>query len=196
MKKKQKTLQLMLITIGLFLFILTYLYYPSLNKVETPSNQTKTKDLKENIDSEQFTSFEQLEYEGLYDSDKKFKVQSGNAYIINDEPDIVHMNDMYVTLYLGDNRIVKITSKKGRYNKSNYNCYFEQNVIATDGETTISSENLNLLATKNYAEVYNNVKLKHKTGDLAADKIDYDFETKLFKISMFDNKPIKMKLIQ
>ena len=34
MKKKQKKIQLTLISLGLLLFVLTYLYYPSLNKVE------------------------------------------------------------------------------------------------------------------------------------------------------------------
>tara|TARA_B100001123_G_scaffold415737_1_gene516565 strand:+ start:1008 stop:1598 length:591 start_codon:yes stop_codon:yes gene_type:complete len=196
MKKKQKTVQFTLVTIGMLLFVLTYLYYPSLDKVKTPEKQTAINDLEESLKGEQFTSFEQLEYEGLYDFDKQFKVKSGKAFIMNDEPDIVHMTNMHVFLYLSDNRIVQITSDKGRYNKANYNCYFEQNVVATDGETTINSQNLDLLATKNYAEVYNDVELKHETGGLAADKIDYNFETKLFKISMFDNKPIKMKLIQ
>ena len=196
MKKKQKTIQLTLITIGLLLFALTYLYYPSLKEVKTPKNQTTTDNLEESHSGEQFTSFEELEYEGLYDFDKRFKVKSGKAYILNNEPDIVYMNNMHVILFLSDSRIVEITSLKGRYNKANYNCFFEQNVVATDGGTTINAENLDLLATKNYMEVYNNVKLKHETGSLVADKIDYDFETKLFKVSMFDSKSIKMKIIR
>ena len=112
MKKKQKTIQLTLVTIGLFLFILTYLYYPSLNKVQTPENQRVADDLEKIDEDEQFTSFEQLEYEGLYDLDKRFKVKSGKAYIMNEEPDIVYMKNMHVILYLSDNRIVEITSDK------------------------------------------------------------------------------------
>ena len=33
-------------------------------------------------------------------------------------------------------------------------------------------------------------------GLIIADKIDYNFETKNFKISMFDDKAVKMKVIQ
>ncbi len=196
MKKKQKTVQIALVTIGLFLFIITYLYYPSLKEVKTLKNQTTTDNLEKSHAEEQFTSFEELEYEGLYHFDKRFKVKSGKAYILYEEPDIVYMSDMHVILYLDDNRIVEITSSKGRYNKANYNCFFEQNVVATDGETIINAENLDLLATKNYVQVYNDVKLKNATGNLVADKVDYDFETKLFKISMFGDTPIKMKVIQ
>ena len=58
--------------------------------------------------------------------DKPFNVKSNEAYILKNDPDVVYMKNMHVTLYLSENRIVKITSLKGRYNKENYNCFFEQ----------------------------------------------------------------------
>ena len=103
---------------------------------------------------------------------------------------------MHVTLYLKDGRIVNIISDRGKYNKITHDCFFEENVKATDGETKIFAENLDLLATENFIKVYNNVKLNHPMGLIIADKIDYDFETKNFKISMFDDKAVKMKVIQ
>ena len=103
---------------------------------------------------------------------------------------------MNVVLYLKDERIVRIISNKGRYNKTTYDCFFEEDVRSTDGETKIFSENLDLLATENFVKIYNNVKLNDPTGFLQADKIDYDFETKYFKVSMFDDKDVKMKVIK
>jgi len=87
-------------------------------------------------------------------------------------------------------------SNRGRYNKATYDCFFEEDVRATDGETKIFSENLDLLATENFVKIYNSVKLNHSTGSLRADKIHYDFETKYFKVSMFDDSVVKMKVIQ
>ena len=187
----------MLISIGIILFILTYLYYPNINKDKFVKEHSIDKELEQVIDKDdQSTFFESLEYKGLYDFDKPFKIRSKKAYIRNDEPDIVYMENMYVTLYLADNRTVEITSLKGRYNKINYNCFFEDDVLATDGETIINANNLDLLATENFVEIYNNVILNFTTGSLRADKIDYNFETKNFKVSMIDDKPIKMKVIQ
>ena len=103
---------------------------------------------------------------------------------------------MNVVLYLKDERIVRIISNRGRYNKATYDCFFEEDVRATDGETKIFSENLDLLATENFVKIYNNVKLNDSTGFLRADKIDYDFETKYFKVSMFDDKAVKVKVAQ
>ena len=196
MKKKQQRVQLTLVFIGLLLFFLTYFFYPNINKDKLTKDQSIGKNVDETAIADKTTTFESLEYKGLYNFDKPFKVKSEKAYILNEEPDIVYMDTMHVILYLGDGRVINIVSDKGRYNKVTYDCFFEQNVKATDGSTKIFSENLDLLATKNFAEIYNNVNLDYTSGNLQADKIIYDFETKNFKVSMFDDRAIKMKVIR
>ena len=196
MKKKQRGVQFTLVSIGFFLIIATYFYYPSIKKDKLLTDQSVNKDLQKVEDMDQSTSFENLEYKGLYDLDKPFRVKSKEAYILNQEPDIVYMKNMHVILYLNDNREVEITSLRGHYNKENYNCFFEQDVLATDGEIIITAKNLDLLATENIMKIYNDVNLDNATGSLQADKIDYNFETKYFKVSMFDDKAIKMKVFQ
>jgi len=192
--KKQKKIQLTLISIGAFLILLTYFYYPIISEKKIIDKSVK-KDL--NITNpEQSTTFENVEYKGLYDFDKPFVVQSEKAYILNEDPDVVYMDKMHVILHLKDGRVVNITSDKGRYNKVTYDCFFEQNVKAEDGDTKIFAENLDLLATENLVEIYNKVNLDNSEGFLFADKIDYDFETKYFKISMFEDKKVKVKLIK
>ena len=196
MKKKQRGMQFILVSIGLFLIVATYFYYPSIKKDKILKNQSVNKDSQKVKNIDQSTSFENLEYKGLYDLDKPFRVKSKEAYILNQEPDIVYMKNMHVILYLSDNRVVEITSLRGRYNKENYNCFFEQDVLATDGEIIITAKNLDLLATENIMKIYNDVNLDNNTSFLQADKIDYNFKTKYFKVSMFDDKAIKMKVVQ
>ena len=196
MKKKQQGIQLALVSIGILLIIATYFYFPSIKKDKVLKDQSANKETQRIERIDESTYFEKLEYKGLYDFDKPFNVKSNEAYILNSDPDIVYMKNMHVTLYLSKNRIVEITSLKGRYNKENYNCFFEQEVLASDGETTITAENIDLIATKSIMKVYNNVNLNNTTSSLRADKIDYNFETKYFKVSMFDDKEIKMKVTQ
>ena len=196
MKKKQRRIQLVLISIGLLLFVLTYLYYPNIVKDKLFKDQSVNKDFEAVGTEDQITVFEDIEYRGLYDIDKPFKVKSETAYILNKEPDIVYMKNMHVILSLNNGRIVNIVSDKGRYNKTTHDCFFVQNVKATDGSTKIYAENLDLLATENSAEIYNNVNLDYATGYLLADRIDYNFETKHFKVSMFDDKAIKMQVVR
>ena len=197
MKSKQGGVQLILISIGLLLFVLTYLFYPNIkNKNKLSKDQRIVEDIEKITEETQSTAFEKLEYKGLYDFNKPFKVKSEKAYIFNEEPDIVYMDQMQVILNLSDERIVIITSDKGRYNKRTYDCFFEQNVKATDENTKIYADNLDLLATINSVEIYNNVSLYYTAGNLQADKINYDFETKHFNVSMYDDKAIKMKVIR
>ena len=196
MKKQQQKMQLVLIFIGFFLILLTYFYYPYMEKNKLLKDQSAREDLEKTLEDAHSTAFENIEYQGLYDLDKPFSVKSEKAHILDEEPDIVYMTNMNVVLYLKDERIVRIISNRGRYNKATYDCFFEENVRATDGETKIFSENLDLLATENFVKIYNSVKLNHSTGSLRADKIDYNFETKYFKVSMFDDSVVKMKVIQ
>ena len=197
MREKRHRVQWILVFIGTFLILATYFYYPYINRDKTTKNQAIQKNFEETFSDDQGTTFENVEYKGLYDLDKPFEIRSEKAHIIDEkEPDILHMMNMQAILHLSDGRIVSITSDKGRYNKITNDCFFEENVKATDGETIILAENLDLLATKNYVEVYNNVRLNHISGALQADKVDYNFETKYFKVSMFDENAVKMKVIR
>ena len=148
------------------------------------------------IDEDKSNTFINVEYEGIYDYDKPFTIVSEKAYIGSDEPDIVYMTNMQVALYINDKSTVVITSDKGSYNKITYDCFFEDNVKATDDKTIILSKNLDLLATKDSAVAYNNVYLTNDNGFLRADKVDYNFETKYYNISMFGDKKVKAKFIQ
>ena len=196
MKQKQKKAQIILTSIGLILLLITYFYYPYMQKVKFTDNQVVQKDASNTLDIDQGTSFENVKYEGLYQINNTFSVMSEKAHILNKEPDVVYMTNMHVILYLDNGRIVNILSNKGRYNKVTYDCFFEDDVRATDEETKIFSDNLDLLATEDSVKIYNNVIVNYPEASLRADKIDYDFITKYFKVSMFDDKAVKIKVLK
>ena len=193
MKKKQQNIQIILMSIGLLLILITYFYYPYMNKAKLIENQSAKKDL-ERTPEDQSTSFKNVQYKGMYDVDKPFTIMSEEAYILDKEPEFVYMTNVHTILYLSNGRIVNIKADKGKYNKVTYDCFFKQNVKATDGEIKIFAENLDLLATASSVKIYKDVILNYPTGSLVADKIDYDFETKYFKVSMFDDKTVKIKV--
>ena len=196
MKQKQKKAQIILTSIGLILLLITYFYYPYMKKVKFTDNQVVQKDGSNTPDIDQGTLFENVKYEGLYQINNTFSVMSEKAHILNKEPDVVYMTNMHVILYLDNGRIVNILSNKGRYNKVTYDCFFEDDVRATDEETKIFSDNLDLLATEDSVKIYNNVIVNYPEASLRADKIDYDFATKYFKVSMFDDKAVKIKVLK
>ncbi len=195
MTTNRKIVQLSLISIGLFLIIATYFFYPKIIENKTRKEKAVIDDMFE-IEDADLNTFENVEYKGVYDFDKPFTVQSKKAYILKKDSDVVYMTNMRVTLKISDVRNIIITSDKGRYNKVTYDCFFENNVKAVDGKTIVFAENIDLLSTEDTATVYNDVFLTNDKGTLRADKVDYNFETKYYKVSMFNDEKVKIKLIE
>ena len=198
MTANKRIVQLSLISFGLFLILATYFFFPKIIENKFLEEKTVKDDVIKTAitDSKERNTFENVEYKGLYDINKSFKVKSEKAYILIKDPDIIYMTNMHVTLHMDDGRVIIITSDKGIYDKVSYDCFFENNVKAIDGETTVLAENLDLLATEDSATVYNNVFLTNDKGSLRADKVYYDFETKYYQISMFSDTKVKIKLIK
>ena len=193
----RKSLQAALVLFGFLLILATYFLYPLLKqKTFKKSIVEKQSTIVDDDNENKSNTFENVEYKGIYNLDKEFTVKSEKAYTLDENPEIVHMQTMVVVLKMNDGRIITITSDTGRYNKVTYDSYFVDNVKATDGSTIISSDNLDLIATKDFATAYNDVILKDKKSSLQADKVDYDFVTKKYAISMFDKEKIKIKLVQ
>ena len=194
MTYSRKIVQLTLIFVGLFLIIATYFLYPKFNKKIVEKSIIEDRQVM--MDDTKTNTFKNVEYKGLYNFDNPFSIKSEIAHISVEEPDIIYMTGVKASIIMKDGRLIIIISDKGIYNKITYDCFFEDNVKVTDGETEVFAENLNLLASKDTASIYNSVSITNDKGDLMADKIDYNFETKYYKISMFDNKRVKAKLIR
>tara|TARA_B100001123_G_C15059451_1_gene926960 strand:- start:314 stop:895 length:582 start_codon:yes stop_codon:yes gene_type:complete len=190
----RKTIQITLLFIGFILILSTYFLYPKITQQEVLESEIIDESFK--TTDEESNKFENVEYKGMYNLNKPFTVKSKSAYILNEEPDLVYMSKMHVTIYMDDGRVVVITSDEGKYNKSTYDCYFINNVKATDGDTKVLSKNLDLLSSENTAQVYNDVILTNESGSLKADKVDYNFDTKYYKVSMFKDERVKVKLIK
>jgi len=195
MSDKKKKIQLILLLFGLILIFSTYFLYPNINQKKSLKNKVDIeKPLK--IEAEQSNVFEKVSYEGYYNVINPFIIKSDDAYILNDDPDIVYMKKMYVTIFMNNGSVIIISSDEGKYNKNSYDCFFEGNVKANDEETQIYANNLDLLASNEWASVYNDVFVTNDKSYLKADKIDYDFEKKNYKISMYNDKRVKIKLTE
>jgi len=198
MTLNRKVIQLSLISVGIFLILATYFFYPKFIE----SRIIKGTIIKEDVietGKDTTNNFENVEYKGMYDINKTFKVTAEKAYILTDDPDVVFLTEMKVVLKMPDGTAWVIISDKGSYNKVTYDCFFEGNAKATDSKTTIFSDNVDLITSKDFISIYNNVYLLNKESHVKADKIDYDLTKKLFKISMFQDKQyekVKITLVE
>jgi len=195
MKPDRKTIQFMLLSLGVLLIFGTYIFYPKFNKIIDEENLVENKK-ETTIDSKKSNTFKNVEYKGLYNADTPFTVKSEIAHILKNDPDLINMTFMKAIIELNDGRIIVITSDRGKYNKLTYDSYFEGNVKLTDGKTIVLSENLDLISSEDYAYIYNSVSITNENGFLVADKIDYNFKTEKYNITMFNNDTVKAKIIE
>tara|TARA_B100001964_G_C13999631_1_gene494398 strand:- start:128 stop:724 length:597 start_codon:yes stop_codon:yes gene_type:complete len=198
MKTNRKLIQTFLVSLGFLIIFVTYLLYPKIEKNRLKGSVVENEQplIKDKDNENQGSKFEELEFRGFYNFDNPFLIASEEAIISPENSNIVYMTNIKITIEMNDGRTVIIVGDKGKYNKATYDCYLENNVIASDGETEILSDNLNLLSSKDSASIYNNVVVNNENGQLKADKVDYNFESKYYKISMFKDKRVKIKLIE
>jgi len=196
MKANRKIIQIFLISIGFLIIIGTYLLYPKIERDRLKGSVVENEQPLIKDDENAVNKFEELEFRGFYNFDNPFVVVSEEAVISPENSDIVNMTNMKITIKMNDGRTITITGDNGKYNKVTYDCFLENNVIASDGETEILSDNLNLISSKDSASIYNNVVVNSKNGQLTADKVDYNFESKYYKVSMFKDERVKIKLIE
>jgi len=198
MKTNRKLIQTFLVSLGFLIIFVTYLLYPKIEKNRLKGSVVENEQplIKDKDNENQGSKFEELEFRGFYNFDNPFLIASEEAIISPENSNIVYMTNIKITIEMNDGRTVIIVGDKGKYNKATYDCYLENNVIASDGETEILSDNLNLLSSKDSASIYNNVVVNNKNGQLKADKVDYNFESKYYKISMFRDERVKIKLIE
>ena len=193
MTANRKIVQLSLITIGTFLILSTYFFYPTI-KENKFFEEDAVKDETVKTDDGVSNIFENVTYEGD-NAGNPFTVYADRAEI-KENANIIHMKKMIIKIFLRDSKWV-IECAIGIYNKSNYNIFCSQDVKATDGKIIIYSQNLDLLNEESVT-IYNNVLIiDENKSSLYADKVNYDFETKLYHINMFNkDESVKVKLIK
>ena len=195
MKISRKTLQIGLLLLGFALIILTYFVYPK--TIIEKAEEKKEIELKEEVQED--TSFVNVEYKGLTQNGSPYTVKSEYANINKENEDLVHMTYITAKYYYEDGGTITITSDEGLFNKNTGDINFIKNVKMIDQENNIlTSDNLDMMATEEYANAYNNVEVFTYDGQtIVADQIKVDAVEKTLKVSMFNNEEkIKMKLIE
>ena len=194
----RKKIQIILILVGFVLIAITYFIVPKITQ-KTPEKTFTDERTADTDKIEEDTEFTDVEYQGLTVDGNPYFVFSERAIIYPDDPDLVFMTLITATFLYKDGRTVIVTSDEGQFNKRNGDIKFRENVKMIDNEENkLTSKNLDMLVSENYASAYNNVKLTTLNGQFViADKIKFDAIKKIFKISMLDvGKKIKLKLIK
>jgi len=186
------------ILIQLLLFIIlvsttvTYYYYYKGNK--TNANVNKINNNNEiSIDKNFSNLITNISYASTDNLGNKFiiKSETGKINIVN--PDIVYMTNVEAIINLINSDPIIIKSNYAKYNKTNYETNFKDDVLLTYQTHKITSQNLDLSFENNLATIYNKIVYDNNNVKISADILEIDLITKNSKIFM-NNEYKKIKI--
>ena len=183
-------LLLLLISITTFIFLFYFGKKDSLEK----NDLTTEKNLNSSINQETASLIKDLRYVFTDAKGNNYEILSEFGKINIKEPEKIFMTNVIANIYLIDSSPVKIISKFANYNKNNHETNFFEDVVVTYEEHVATSENLDLLFTRDLAIMYNNIVYNNNGTNLIADRLEIDLITKNSKIFM-DNASEKVQII-
>jgi LPS export ABC transporter protein LptC len=188
---KKITLQIILIFLGILIIFFTYFYdknRKSLSKkIEEKKTEIEGKD-------QGISTFENIQYEGIDNSENKFVINSEYAEFKSDKTNIIYMKKMSCRFFFKDGTVLKIASDKGVYDTVSSDMEFEQNVKMYYLENRLFSEKASFINSENYLVIQDNVVGEAPEGNLIADKLDFDLTQKKLKISMYNQDKVNIKV--
>ena len=195
MKINTKFIQLGLVSIGIVL-VFSFYFYPNMKANKLKEKTIQKEIAKNEIDTNIKNEFTNIIYKGE-NAGNIFTILAEKAEIRKDV-NLIYMRNMLITIFFGDEEWI-IECEVGTYDKVNYDIMCSKNMKASssDGKTTIYSQNLDFIADES-ATIYNKVSIIDKEGfELQSDRIFYDFESKIYKVNMFNaDENVKIKIIK
>ena len=184
--KKSKIIQFSLVIVGIILFFFTY-YSREKDEIVDIDKSTESGDVSK-LTEETSNIIEDVNYVGT-SGRTIFELNATRAKIKYDEPNISHLQNVFVVIKINE-RTIHIRSDKALYNKTTNDCEFWGNVEATEQDNIITSDNLDLFMSKNLITAYNNLNVKYNNMDglgfLIADKVNIDILKNETNIFMFE----------
>jgi hypothetical protein len=184
------------ILIQLLLFIIlvstvaTYYYFYN-NK--TNANVNKINNNKISINKNFSNLIKNISYASTDNLGNKFIIKSETGEISIDNPKFVYMTNVEAIINLINSDPIIIKSNHAKYNKTNYETNFKENVLLTYQTHKITSQNLDLSFENNLATIYNKIVYDNNNVKISADILEIDLITKNSKIFM-NNEYKKIKI--
>lgn len=177
---KGKVTQIILLLLSFLLIFYTYYYLPKQNqgsiKVETKEEIKTVEEIKSK------NTFTNTEYIDTDKEGKKYTTRAKESYILQNEPDLIYLTDVYsFTTLKKDNTLIEIRSKQALVNKKIKETTYEKQVVITNKSYKITANIAKHLSQKNLIIIDGNVIMKDLTDGLShvvyCDTVEIDTTT-------------------
>jgi hypothetical protein len=192
---KTKFIQISLLLLAFFLIFFTYFLNLEKKQPTTNLDQIKTAETDKQKEKEGVVNtFLDVEYSGFDKNGNRFVIGSKYANFEIDRPNVIRMEQILCTFYFKDGTNLTIVSNYGIYNNVTDDMEFTENVKMNYLENVLFSEKANFFNVKNELLIEGNVKTKSPEGELQADKLNFNLDSKKLKVSMYNDKKVNIKV--
>ena len=153
-------------------------------------NQTKevnilTRTEKNDIKKED-NLIEDLNYNSSDENGNVYEINSESGVIDEKDINILYLKNVKAVIKIKNSGVVNVYSDFAKYNKSNLNTHFYENVSLKFRDHNIASNNIYLNYLEKKIKITNNISYYDKNNKMTADVIEFDLLTKMSKIYMMD----------
>ena len=188
-----KLIQISLLALAFLLIFFTY--FLNLKKKQPSTNLDQIKIIEPDEEKGKRTNtFVDVQYGGFDKEGNRFVIGSKYANFEIDRPNVIKMEQVLCNFYFKDGTNLTVVSDYGIYNNATDDMEFTENVKMNYLENILFSEKANFFNVKNELLIEGNVKTKSQEGELQADKLDFNLDSKKLKISMYNDKKVNIKV--
>lgn len=134
------------------------------------------------------TTFDNVQYKSLDEKNREYITEAKKAEIKNSEPNIINLFDVKSFAKLKDGTFLYITSKEATFFKNTKNIFYNKNVILSNADKKIISNNAKYFYKKNLIELSGNIIMKDAKSKILADIVKLNTLNNNVEIMMLSKK--------
>ena len=172
---------ILLIVIIIIFASYKFFFYENQTKEVNILTRTEKNDIKK-----EDNLIEDLNYNSSDENGNVYEINSESGVIDEKDINILYLKNVKAVIKIKNSGVVNVYSDFAKYNKSNLNTHFYENVSLKFRDHNIASNNIYLNYLEKKIKITNNISYYDKNNKMTADVIEFDLLTKMSKIYMLD----------
>ena len=188
----RKSLLIQTAILSLIIIIVFFSYRIFLYEEHNEEKKVLNKIDKNTIEKKDTNKIEDLNYSSTDKNGNIYEIFSKTGIVDKEDVNILYLNKVKAIIKIKNSGTINLSSDFAKYNKSNLNTHFYENVKLKFKDHNLTSGNVYLNYIKKKIKISDNINYYEKGNKMTADIIEYDLLTKISSIYMFDKtKKIK-----
>ena len=188
----RKSLLIQTAILSLIIIIILFSYKFFLYEKKNKEEKVLAKIDKNIIEKKDANKIEDLNYSSTDKNGNIYEIFAKTGILDKEDINILYLKKVKAIIKIKNSGTINLYSDFAKYNKSNLNTHFYENVKIKFKDHNLTSGNVYLNYIKKKIKIADNINYNDKDNKMTADVIEYDLLTKISRVYMLDQtKKIK-----